>query len=696
MMDVIAYLERERGIHFNDQQKQGVLSTETNTLLLAVPGSGKTTVLTARLAHLMLNEGVPAERLLILTYNRETARDMRRRYDDLFGKLTPAPRFSTIHSFCLSVLRDFASAYRRPMPSLISSEENAGLKTRVLREIYRKHCGEYLADDVLETLEQEISFAKNMLLSGAQLAEREEVERFPEIFADYEAFKRRERLIDFDDMLTMTLDIFTRFPAILSRFREAYDDVLVDEAQDTSLVQHRIVQLLGEGAKVFMVGDEDQSIYTFRGAYPKALLEFADHYADAQVIKMEENFRSHSDIVACANRFIQQNRQRYAKEMRCANREAGSIDVVRLRDYSEQYIKALAVVQNLPPGRTLGILYRNNESAVPLINLFYERGIRYSSREHKLSYFSSMVIRDLTAYIRLAADPQDVEAFGQIYYKLGYSKGVFDHVKAQIREYDSVWDCILALSSLPEFRRSRTLSLQRKFPRLLILRPIDAIEFIQSELGYGSYVEKRLGSGFLRISTYQKLNTAKCLAQGLKNVFDFLDKLEWMAGAMGGGQNIDRESPVTLSTLHSSKGMEFDEVVLLDIMDDILPSSDAIADRDEGKTDSFENEVRLFYVGATRAKSRLVLYTSSMMNGAPAAPSRFVADFLEGPRLPGEKGQDSLPADMTGCIIRHAMFGKGEVLLQAEDVMLVSFMTCGRKKISRTACMKNHMIEILS
>lgn len=701
-MDIAAYLAERHRILLNEQQKQAIDSSDgAHTLLLAVPGSGKTTVLVARVAGLLLNHSVPPERILILTFNRETAGDMQKRFSALFGELAERlPRFSTIHSFCLSVLRFYGKKMNRPLPALLS-EEKAGEKQEVLREIYRRRTGEYPADDVYESLERSIGYAKNMLMTREDMQQAEfDIERFPTMFADYEDYKRKNRRMDFDDMLTLTLEIFQKFPAILRFFQERYSDILVDEAQDTSLAQHRILQLLSARARMFMVGDEDQSIYSFRGAYPQALLSFSQDYPDSRILKMEQNYRCARSIASCANRFIRQNRQRYPKEMAGQRQEEGSIEVIPLRDYSGQYERTLSLLEGLPRGKRAAVLYRNNESAIPLIDLFYRKDIPFYVKESRLSFFTSAAIRDLQAYFQLAIDPTDLDAFSQIYYKLGYARDVYLFVKERAGGFGNLFDCVLEYPLLKKWQQYRAVEYKRTFAGLRLMRPAQAIDVVEQDLNYDSFIESRMSEGSVKTQTYQKLNAAKCLAGGLRSIFDFLDKLSSMKQALQERRLVDPASPILLSTLHSAKGMEFDTVILLDLLQHILPDSDSLKERRMGKMDAYESEVRLFYVGATRAKDRLVCFTSDRLNGNDAAPSIFLSDFLRGPKPPEESappaGREGKIPDLVGRKVVHTLFDEGRVLSQQGDIIQVDFRMFGRKKLNISICLDNGYLQIES
>ena len=686
MSRILELLENERGIHLNPQQKQAVLSEAKHTLLLAVPGSGKTTVLTARVAHCIAERGVDPARILTLTFSRETASDMRRRFEALFPEL-PALRFSTIHSFCYSVLRYYAKAYRRTLPTLLAGEQ-AAMKYRILRDCMRRITGEYASDDVIEELEQQIGKVKNRM-TPPEKAETG-IENFAEICKAYAAACRENRLMDFDDMLVLCLDIFRRCPDILSYFRRSYDVICVDEAQDTSALQHRILEELVKGnTELFMVGDEDQSIYSFRGASPDELLIFEKTYPGAAVLKMEVNYRSNRDIVEKADRFISQNRARYEKHMTCENDNGGSVELIRLSDYRGQGMKILQML-GAQKGKT-AILYKNNESAVALADLFLREGVRFSCRERELSFFNSAVVEDIRAYFRLAADPCDIEAFSRIYYKLGCSKLMFDYAKANLEKYPTILDCMASFSSLQDYRRAMLLKSRDLFRRLLMMRPADAVTAIRRELGYDRFIERQM-HGFSRISAFQKLSALECIAADLRRPIELNGRLAFLAESMKNAA--DPEAPVLLSTVHSSKGMEFDTVFLVDLFDDILPSCDAKEQKADGDMTEYENEVRLFYVAATRARTKLVFFESDRLNGEDVAPSPFITQFMRDTSVKKTSAPKKSSLHLSaGDAVEHRAFGKGFVLFVAGDFATIRFDEFGCKRLSVPVCAENHLLK---
>lgn len=688
MSGLFSYLSDVHGIVLNDQQKKAISTQARSTLLLAVPGSGKTTVLTARIAYCLSVLHISPARILTLTFSRETAADMQRRYTALFSAF-PQVRFSTIHSFCYRVLHLYAKQYRRRLPTLLAGE-NAAVKYRILRDAVRKATGRYPAEDQLEEIEQEIGRIKNRMLSPQQ--SESGIEAFEDIYQTYAAACKEGRFMDFDDMLVLCWDIFRRCPDILNRVQDQYDAVCVDEAQDTSLLQHRIIALLVQkGAMLFMVGDEDQSIYSFRGASPEELLRFSELYHDAAVFKMEANYRSEKEIVVLADRFIAQNQMRYEKHMYCGtDRNAkGAVEIVRLADCCGQYGRIAARLKEGMGKGKQAVLYRNNESAVPLIDLLLREKIAYTCREQEMPFFNSDTVEDVRAYLRLAADPCDIEAFSRLYYKLGCSRLIFLYTKEHIAEYPSVFDCAASFSSLPEYRRNWLLKSRDIFRKLLSMRPANVIDIIRKELGYDRFIERRM-NGYTKISAYQKLSALSLIASGLKHPIDLNTRLSVLSEAVrrGGGE----EEPVILSTIHSSKGMEFDTVYLLDLYDDVLPSCDAKRQRSEGDVSAYENEVRLFYVAATRAKRRLVLFEGNRLNGEEVEPSPFIRQFTDGRTDKPERSRKRIETLKPQTRVRHASFGDGTVLYVEDDFITISFDLAGCKRLSLPVCEQRRLL----
>ena len=288
----------------NPQQRTAVLTVEGPVLLLATPGSGKTTVLVLRLGYMVLCGGIDPRSILTMTYTRAAAKDMRERFASLFGEdLAGRLQFRTINGISARLVSQVASRYgREPFPLLGDEGERA----RILRRLYQALNNEFPEDSTVRDIGTAITFIKNMMLSDEEIDSRKwSVSRLPEIYRDYQTELRSRRVMDYDDQMVYALKLLRRFPHILSDFQEQYRYLCVDEAQDTSKVQHEIIRCLSARYhNLFMVGDEDQSIYSFRAAFPDALMTFAADHPGARELLIEENYRSTPEIVSAANRFV--------------------------------------------------------------------------------------------------------------------------------------------------------------------------------------------------------------------------------------------------------------------------------------------------------------------------------------------------------------------------------------------------------
>lgn len=409
-------------IRLDPQQQEAVCSTGFPVLLLAVPGSGKTTVLITRLGYLLYCCGVRPDQILTMTYTVAATNDMRRRFCSRFGAEWEGKlAFRTINGVCASILRRYEQMTGGHAFELITDE---GKLNGLLGELYHKHTEEFATEPELRELRTKITYIKNQMLSGEELAELklENGGMLKPIYLDYCAAMRANRWMDFDDQMVYALQILRQYPDLLASFRNKFRYLCVDEAQDTSRIQHCIIRLLaGDGRGLFMVGDEDQSIYGFRAACPDALMQFEDDHPGARVLFLETNYRCSPQIVSLANQFIRQNTARRDKQMRAASPAGLPVQIWRCKDRKAQYHALAQLAADVARGKQTGttaVLYRDNDSAIPLIDLLQRAGLPYRTRASEGSFFSSRIVRDVTDFLHLALDPKDSYAFLRIYYKM--------------------------------------------------------------------------------------------------------------------------------------------------------------------------------------------------------------------------------------------------------------------------------------
>ena len=421
----------------------------------------------------------------------------------------------------------------------------------------------------------------------------------------------------------MANDLLDEYPDILQRAHEKFRYVSVDEAQDTSYVQHLIVQkLVGRNGNIFMVGDEDQSIYGFRGAYPAALLDFQSNYNEPCILRMETNYRSDRNIVSAANQFIKLNTRRLDKNMRAQSQKDGAIVVTCIDRMEQQAELLLERIRNQKSDESLAILYRNNDSAIPLINLLQMNGIQVQTRDATGTFMTNYVIRDLLDFMLLALNPADTTAFGHLYYKMGlYMKGV---TAKRIIEAVEEGECQNVFSAAMKFASGKGYAwkiecLPRDFSDLAKKKPVEAIDYILFMLDYWSnWLTKKIDAGASEQFICLRISILKMVAEKYSTIPDFLAALKNITEYKG-----CEDSNVTVTTIHSSKGLEFDKVILIDMVSGIIPG-----DSDDRDAEDDEEDARAFYVGATRARHELEIITCRKMYQEKLEVSEFVPRLL--------------------------------------------------------------------
>ena len=679
--------EKRFPVPLNDQQRQAVRAVDGPTLLLAVPGSGKTTVLVARLGYMIHVRGIRPENILTVTYTVAATQDMRRRFASFFGQETAdRMEFRTINGICARIILQYSRMIGKRAFSLVTDEKRTA---GVLSQIFQDVEGEWPTEADLRDVRTQITYIKNMMLTEEEIRQLSGgKDSIGEIYRRYNRWLRDNRLMDYDDQMVYALTMLRRSPDLLAFFQDQYRYLCVDEAQDTSRIQHAILALLtSRDRNIFMVGDEDQSIYGFRAAFPEALTEFEKNYPGGRVLLMEENFRSTQTIVAMADRFIHKNFLRHEKAMRTSREAGAQVREIRLKGRRAQYSYLAKVAADCTgavtgderdrgrdgapaaaePARGRGpqtaVLYRNNESAVPLVDRLDREGIPFRLRNAEIGFFSHRTVMDIRAALRLSVDPGDTESFLRIYYKfnLYLRKEQAQRICERSREYGvSVVDA--ALGNLPA-GKGGTLSVSAGGGRPAVDLPGEiggltarseqalrtfrthlrhmqtergdqAVERIVKYMGYGDYMD---GNGL----SDGKVFILRTIGAETDSPAALLDRLDYLCRLFA-EKDQDPSCPFILSTIHASKGLEYDTVYLMDVTDGIFP--DSVPD-DPGRMTpderaAFEEERRVFYVGVTRAKNRLNVFTTQM-------DSVFADEFFG--REVQEKKTETGPADLYGA-----------------------------------------------
>lgn len=628
----------------NPEQRAAVTQTSGPVLVLAGAGSGKTRVITVRIAYLISN-GVLPEKILAMTFTNKAAAEMRERLGKLVGKKKAGNVIaSTFHSFCLRTLREYAAEIGYPEGFTIadSSDQLAILKLS-LREL---HIPE--ARIKIPELQSRISLAKNRLDTPESFLARPgdtKHELVGRVWEKYRDVLRRSRRLDFDDLLTETLRLLKEKKAVRLELQARHRYLLVDEYQDTNGVQFEIVrQLVGPEKHLCVVGDDDQSIYGWRGADVSKILGFDKSFPGAKVVKLETNYRSTAQILGAANRVIKNNPNRHDKALRSAIGDGEPLMAVTMRDESVEAEKVVAEIKHLvSQGHSysdFAILFRTAVQPRP-----FEAELRMKEVPYVLvggmSFFDRKEVRDVLAYLRVVANPRDEASLLRIVNSppRGVGKTTLDRVlEFATQEGVSVADAFDRAQEIPKINMKAVEAVQGLRARLREVHRLhpkgeDLVELsrrVVEEVAYRDEVrrlypeddefEKRWAA-VDEVFNFAENYVSRRKRPGL---LGFLNELSLSASESDSAEDAARRQAVTLMTLHSSKGLEYPRVYLVGLEEGVLPHQRAAAE------DGVEEERRLAYVGITRAQQALTLsWCAERARGGQKVtrhPSRFLLE----------------------------------------------------------------------
>ena len=477
-------------IRLNKQQERAVQLVEGANLLLAVPGSGKTTVLVCRLGYMTHCRGIDPRNILSITYTKAAAEEMKERYKKLFGAaFSNQITFKTINSLCVDIINTYATQKSKKKPFDIV---DAGEKKKILSTLYKEIEGDYATESEIIGIETVITYIKNMMLENEINNTEFAINNAIEYYNGYNKVLQNSGLMDYDDQVIYAYRILKKYPDILKTYNDRFKYISVDEAQDTSKLQHSVIRLLVGDNNIFMVGDEDQSIFGFRGAYPEALMRFRDEYSNPFVLYMERNYRSTQEIVCSAQKFIERNTKRHPKHM-ISNRGKGEpIERIVVNSRQEQYNYLVNALQEKEG--SMAVLYRDNECSIPLIDLLIRTDIPYYTPQSQIVFFSSRIVLDIKAFLKLSIDPYDTESFMRIYYKcgMGFNKQTAEYAcNKSKRKRVTVLDSLVEnLSKWPSLH-SKALHFSDNIKNAAKKPPHEAIEYLCNTL-YKNYLNNNV------------------------------------------------------------------------------------------------------------------------------------------------------------------------------------------------------------
>lgn len=604
----------------NSAQAEAIAHKDGPCLVLAGPGSGKTTVITKRVEYLIQKHGVQPEEILVVTFSKAAANEMRERFRSLTkGKSYPVT-FGTFHGIYYGILK---WAYQLTSDNIFSDEQKYQLLERVMTE------QELDIEDKAEFLQgiaAEISMVKNnqIPLSEYQSINCSE-EVFCKVYETYENERKKLRKVDFDDMLVLTYDLFQKRPDILEKWQQKYSYILIDEFQDINRVQYDVIRMLAAPkSHLFVVGDDDQSIYGFRGARPEIMLGFLKDYPEAKQIILDVNYRSTKAIVSGAGRVIRKNVRRYAKQIVTGNEQGANVHVQEVRHPIEESKYVLKEIQKILKSGVspteIAVLFRTNVEARALVETCMEYNLPFQMREHFPNLYEHFIGRNLVTYMKMALGDRSRKSFLEVMNRPNRYLG-----------RESVEQAEVSFEDLRKFYADKDWMLERIDQFEVDLRvlgrctPYAAIQYIRRRMGYDDFLREY--AHFRRIQI-EELN--EILMEIEERAKGFRTMEEWFAHIEAYGEELkkqalckqDRRHAVTLMTMHASKGLEFDTVFIIGANEKIIPYKKA-----ETK-EEIEEERRLFYVAMTRAKKHLMISYTRERNGKYMEPSRFVKELM--------------------------------------------------------------------
>ena len=587
-------------------------------MVLAGPGSGKTSVIVERTAYMINEEKIPASSILVVTFSRAAATEMKERFLKFVNRDRSEVTFGTFHGIFYGILK---AAYNLNASNILSEEE----KYSILREMTEKFGQEMEQEgDFLEEIAKEISVVKGNCISLEHYyASCCSDEVFREIYNGYKNALRTRRKLDFDDMILCCYELFSQRSDILKAWQKKFVYILVDEFQDINSLQYKILQMLAAPANnLFIVGDDDQSIYHFRGARPEIMLNFTRDYPGAETVLLDVNYRCSGNILKTAMNVINCNKKRFRKKLTTPN-DVGMPVTCKVFDNprEEAVCVAAALKKRLEKGEKLentAILLRTNQEAESLITALMEYQIPFTMKEQLPNLYRHWICRNLLAYLHMAAGDRSRKNFLELMNRPNryISRDALKNSQISfhdLREYykDKDWMC------------DRITTLETHLRILGTLSPFAAVNFIRKGMGYEEYLREY--AQFRRLKPEELLEILDRIhesTRGMKNLKQWEDYIEDYTEKLNeqAKRQRDRKEGVTVSTLHAVKGLEYDIVYILNVNEGSIPYRKAVL------AEAVEEERRLFYVGMTRARRKLVLAYVNRQYEKEREPSRFLEE----------------------------------------------------------------------
>ena len=673
----------------NENQLKAVDHLDGPCMVLAGPGSGKTRVITYRIANMVVNKNIKPTSILAISFTKASSIEMKNRAlslsnDFRMNKVT----YGTFHSVFFRILRYFENYNIESI--LDEKTKRIGLKN-ILKGLNIENADD---DETIGQVINEISYVKNELMDKRDF--KSEVltnDEFIKVYNFYEEYKQQMNKIDFDDMLIKTYELLKNNKAALDRVRSVYRYILVDEFQDINKVQFEALKLIANPSNnIFVVGDEDQSIYGFRGSRPDFLLEFEEYFSNTKKVLLDINYRSKGEIINIANRLIEKNTNRYEKVIKCGQGNGAKVNYISPEDSEEEAVYIAKDIKNkvqedYTEYTDFAVIYRTNIQSRALVDVFMDMRIPFVVKDSIVTIYDHWAAQDILAYLRIGVNPNSNKDWIRIINKpFRYiSKDNLNLIKD---EPDFINSLINKCDLHP--KQVKTINdLDIDISYVKGLNPKNAISYIRTTLDYDRYIldycanRKIKTNGLIEI-----LNELESSATNFKTIQEYLEHIERVKSEIVDNKNNKETDGVIFTTMHSAKGLEFKNVYIIGANEGTIPHEKSYEiDNEEKKNDQIEEERRLMYVAITRAEENICISSPINKYGKRVSKSRFVEDI----KAPTKKEMDSITI---GDKIYHKKFKEGTIVEKNGDSIKIRFKDRDRALNSKVCLTKRIIWKI--
>lgn len=670
----------------NENQLKAVNHLDGPCMVLAGPGSGKTRVITYRIANMVVNKNIKPTSILAISFTKASSIEMKNRAlslsnDFRMNKVT----YGTFHSVFFRILRYFENYNIESI--LDEKTKRIGLKN-ILKGLNIENADD---DETIGQVINEISYVKNELMDKRDF--KSEVltnDEFIKVYNFYEEYKQQMNKIDFDDMLIKTYELLKNNKAALDRVRSVYRYILVDEFQDINKVQFEALKLIANPSNnIFVVGDEDQSIYGFRGSRPDFLLEFEEYFSNTKKVLLDINYRSKGEIINIANRLIEKNTNRYEKVIKCGQGNGAKVNYISPEDSEEEAVYIAKDIKNkiqedYTEYTDFAVIYRTNIQSRALVDVFMDMRIPFVVKDSIVTIYDHWAAQDILAYLRIGVNPNSNKDWIRIINKpFRYiSKDNLNLIKD---EPDFINSLINKCDLHP--KQVKTINdLDIDISYVKGLNPKNAISYIRTTLDYDRYIldycanRKIKTNGLIEI-----LNELESSATNFKTIQEYLEHIERVKSEIVDNKNNKETDGVIFTTMHSAKGLEFKNVYIIGANEGTIPHEKSYEiDDEEKKNDQIEEERRLMYVAITRAEENICISSPVNKYGKRVSKSRFVEDI----KAPTKKEMDSITI---GDKIYHKKFKEGTIVEKNGDSIKIRFKD-GDRVLNSKVCLTKRII----